>query len=191
MLIDVFTLFREEADSNGIVFYYSGVLSQNVIKAMGDSLKQKLQKQDEKGAKSRKVFSTFIEMIQNAMHYSPSSPDYVPSSPDNDISKEGSIIVGKDNDKYFIICANFIEKRFEQRIREKLDPILSMTAEEIKLAYRQQLKNDQHGNDSISKGAGLGFLTLARDSIEPIEYALRSAVGSEDELTCFYLKATI
>ena len=100
MLIDVFTLFREEADSNGIVFYYSGVLSQNVIKAMGDSLKQKLQKQDEKGAKSRKVFSTFIEMIQNAMHYSPSSPDYVPSSPDNDISKEGSIIVGKDNDKF-------------------------------------------------------------------------------------------
>ncbi len=186
MLIDVFTVFREEADANGIVFYYSGILSQNVIKTMGDSLKQKLQIQDESGARSRKVFSTFIEMIQNAMHYSPSTPD-------SEGAKEGSIIVGRENGKYFIICANFIEKQFAPRICEKLDPILQMSAEEIKQAYRAQLKNEQHSEDSISKGAGLGFLTLARDSIEPIEYAIRECVSTndEDQLSCFYLKATI
>lgn len=184
MLIDVFTVFREEADINGIVFYYSGILSQNVIKAMGDSLKQKLQQQDEKGAKSRKVFSTFIEMIQNAMHYSPGSSE-------SDEPKEGSIIVGKKENNYFIICANLIEKQYETRIREKLDPLLTMSADEIKQAYRAQLKNDLHGNDTISKGAGLGFLTLARDSVEPIEYALRDVIDNENELSCFYLKATI
>jgi len=41
MLIDLFTVFREEADASGIVFYYSGILSQNVITTMSDSLKQK------------------------------------------------------------------------------------------------------------------------------------------------------
>ena len=184
MLIDLFTVFREEADANGIVFYYSGILSQNVITTMSDSLKQKLQSQDEKGARSRKVFSTFIEMIQNALHYSPGITD-------SDATKEGSIIVGKKEDKYFVICANFIQKQHETRIREKIDPILEMSADEIKQAYRAQLKNDQHSDDTISKGAGLGFLTLARDSIEPIQYAIRDAIGYENELSCFYLKATI
>lgn len=184
MLIDLFTVFREEADANGIVFYYSGILSQNVITTMSDSLKQKLQIQDEKGARSRKVFSTFIEMIQNAMHYSPDMPG-------SEDTKEGSIIVGKKEDKYFVICANLIQKQHEDRIRNKIDPILEMSADEIKQAYRTQLKNDQHSADTISKGAGLGFLTLARDSVEPIQYAIREAVGYENELSCFYLKATI
>jgi len=184
MLIDLFTVFREEADANGIVFYYSGILSQNVIITMSDSLKQKLQIQDDKGARSRKVFSTFIEMIQNALHYSPGGLD-------SDATKEGSIIVGKKEDKYFVICANFIQKQHEPRIREKIDPILEMSADEIRQAYRTQLRNDQHSADTISKGAGLGFLTLARDSIEPIQYAIRDAIGYENELSCFYLKATI
>lgn len=184
MLINLFTVFREEADANGIVFYYSGILSQNVITTMSDSLKQKLQIQDEKGARSRKVFSTFIEMIQNAMHYSPGTPD-------SDDTKEGSIIVGKKEDKYYVICANFIQKQHETRIRDKIDPILKMSADEIRQAYRTQLKNDRHSDDAISKGAGLGFLTLARDSVEPIEYAIQDAPGFANELSCFYLKATI
>lgn len=188
MLIDVFSVFREEADTNGIVFYYSGIVSQNVIKTMSDSLKQNLQQQDEKGARARKVFSTFIEMIQNAMHYSPS----VPGATDSTDTKEGAILVSKKEDKYFVICANFIQKQNETRIRNKLDPILEMSADEIRQAYRAQLKNDQHSEeDTTSKGAGLGFLTLARDSVEPIEYAIRDAIGYEDELSCFYLKATI
>lgn len=185
MLIDLFTVFREEADANGIVFYYSGILSQNVITTMSDSLKQKLQIQDEKGARSRKVFSTFIEMVQNAMHYSPDMPG------SDNANKEGSIIVGKKEDRYFVICANFIQKQHEARIRDKIDPILEMSADEIRQAYRTQLKNDQHSDDTISKGAGLGFLTLARDSVEPIQYAIREAIGYENELSCFYLKATI
>lgn len=184
MSIDLFTLFREEADANGIIFYYSGILSQNVITTMSDSLKQKLQQQDEKGAGSRKVFSTFIEMVQNALHYSPDAPG-------SDDTKEGSILVGQSADRYFVICANYIQKQHEARIRGKIDPILKMSADEIRQAYRTQLKNDQHSDDTISKGAGLGFLTLARDSVEPIEYIIRDAIGYENELSYFYLKATI
>jgi len=184
MLIEVFTVFHEAADANGIVFYYSGILSQNVIKTMSESLKQKLQQQNENGAKSRKVFSTFIEMIQNAMHYSPGTPD-------SGEAREGAVIVCRRDDKYYVICANLVQKQYESRISGKLDPILKMSADEIKQAYRAQLKNDQHNDDTISKGAGLGFLTLARDSVEPIEYAFRDAIGYENELSCFYLKATI
>ncbi|ARU31261.1 hypothetical protein CAP31_05895 [Sulfuriferula sp. AH1] len=183
MHIDVFSAFRENADRNGILFYYSGSLSQNVIGAMGDALKQRLESQDAKGSTSRKLFSSFIEMVQNAIHYSPDDPD-------SNGDKVGSIAVGKRDEKYFIMCGNLVQKQHVGRIREKLEPLKRMSLDEIKQAYRAQLKNDQN-DDAVSKGAGLGFLTLARDSTEPIEYALIDAPGHENKLSCFYLKAII
>lgn len=184
MHIDVFSAFRENADRNGILFYYSGSLSQNVIGAMGDALKQRLESQDAKGTTSRKLFSSFIEMVQNAIHYSPDDPD---SKGD----KVGSIAVGKRDDKYFIMCGNLVQKQHVERIRERLEPLKNMSLDEIKQAYRAQLKSDHCHEDEVSKGAGLGFLTLARDATEPIEYALLDAPGHENELSCFYLKAII
>ncbi|WP_124951585.1 SiaB family protein kinase [Sulfuriferula thiophila] len=184
MHIDVFSAFRETADRNGILFYYSGSLSQNVIGTMGDALKKRLDSQDANGTTSRKLFSSFVEMLQNAIQYSPDDPD---SKGD----KVGSVAVGKSDDKYFIMCGNLIKKQHVERIREKLEPLKNMSLDEIKQAYRAQLKNDHHSEDPISKGAGLGFLTLARDSTEPIEYALIDAAGHENELSCFYLKAMI
>jgi len=105
------------------------------------------------------------------MHYSPGMPD-------SDETKEGSIIVGKKEDKYFVICANLIQKQHEARIRDKIDPILEMSADEIRQAYRTQLKNDQHDADTISKGAGLGFLNTGKrfSRTYPIRYQRRHGI---------------
>ena len=185
MQIDLFSAFRNTADFNGVLFYYNGNLSQNIIAAMGDTLKQRLESQDTSGPKARKLFSSYIEMLQNALHYSPA----VPGTNDEKI---GAVAIGKKEDKYYIVCGNLVEKHYLERIREKLEPLCSMSMDEIKQAYRDQLKNDNHSQeDSTSKGAGLGLLTLARDSSEPIEYSLIDTPESDSQLAYFYLKATI
>jgi hypothetical protein len=64
--------------------------------------------------------------------------------------------------------------------------------DEIKKAYRQQLKSDQNADDNISKGAGLGILTIARDASEPIQYSIVvDEANNEKNLAYFYLKVTI
>lgn len=183
MELDVFKTFRDVADVNGILFYYNGNLSQNVIGTMGDALKKRLESQDAKGPTSRKLYSTYIEMIQNALHYSPDDPD-------SKGEKLGAVAVGRINDKFFIVCGNLVEKQYVARIREKLEPLKHMSQDEIKKSYREQLKNDNR-DDTVSKGAGLGFLTVARDASEPIEYSLVDTPGREGELSYFYLKAII
>ncbi len=183
MLVDVFSTFCETADRNGVIFYYTGSLSQNVIAIMGDALKLRLERQDAKGVISRKLFSSFIEMIQNAVQYSPEDPE---SGGD----KIGSIAIGKQKEKYYIMCGNLTLKKDVPRIQAKLGPLKNMSAEEIKQAYKIQLKNDDHHKDATSKGAGLGFLSLARDSSEPIEYSFTD-VPDHDELSTFFLKTTI
>ena len=93
MQIDLFSAFRNTADYNGILFYYNGDLSQNVIATMGDALKQRLESQDTSGPKARELFSSFIEMVQNALHYSPPAPG-------TDNQKVGAVAVGKQGEKY-------------------------------------------------------------------------------------------
>ncbi|HEY3327604.1 MAG TPA: SiaB family protein kinase [Novimethylophilus sp.] len=182
MQLDLFSAFRNSADFNGVLFYYSGMLSQNVIATMGDTLKQRLESQDAGGPKSRKLFSSFIEMVQNALHYSPDAPGA-------DGQKVGAVAVGRQGEKFYIVCGNLVLKQHLERIRTKIEPLRSMTMDEIKQAYREQLKSD-HSGDTVSKGAGLGFLTLARDASEPIEYSLAEIPGSED-VAYFYLKAIV
>lgn len=182
MQIDLFNAFRNAADFNGVLFYYNGALSQNAIATMGDALRQRLESQDTSGPKARKLFSSFIEMVQNALHYSPDAPG----------EKLGAVAVGRQDDKFYIVCGNLVEKRHAERIREKIEPLRAMTLDEIKKAYREQLKNNNHAEENaVSKGAGLGFLTVARDSSEPIEYLLIDMHGHESDLAYFYLKATV
>ena len=54
MQLDLFSVFRNTADFNGVLFYYNGNLSQNVIATMGDALKLRLESQDAAGPKARK-----------------------------------------------------------------------------------------------------------------------------------------
>jgi len=182
MQLDIFSVFRNTADFNGILFYYNGDLSQNVIATMGDALKQRLESQDTSGPKARKLFSSFIEMVQNALHYSPTVPG-------SENQKVGAVAVGKQGEKFYIVCGNLVETQHIQRIRDKIEPLRNMTLEQIKQAYREQLKSD-HSGDTVSKGAGLGFLTLARDASEPIEYSLVE-MPDHGEVAYFYLKATV
>ncbi len=189
MQLNLFNAFRNSAEFNGILFYYNGSLTQNVIITMADSLKHRLEDESTHAnpVKSRKLFSSFIEMAQNALHYSPASYS------NKGEEKIGAIAVGISGDKFYIVCGNLIEKQYADRIREKIDPLLTMTIDEIKKAYREQLKNESHeADDEVSKGAGLGLLTIARDSSQPIEYSITDADCDADrDLAYFFLKATI
>jgi hypothetical protein len=62
-----------------------------------------------------------------------------------------------------------------------------MSLEEIKEAYRQTLRAD---TPDESKGAGLGFLTMARDASAPLEFAFYPRAGAP-ETTLFCLKTII
>lgn len=181
MKLSHFSDFCAQAIKDGMLFYYTGEFSQNVIGAMSDTLKHRLESVGVSGPSRRKIFSTFIEMTQNVMHY---------ADPEPDGAKVGALAVGQDGDKYYVVCGNPVRVEYVERIKEKVEPLRSMTVDEIKVAYREQLRNDEHENDAVSRGAGLGFLTVARDSSEPLEYQIVYRSERQDYAE-FYLRAAI
>lgn len=181
MNLDHFSDFCRQANQDGVLFYYTGDFSQNVVAAMTDTLKQRMDSAGIDGPQRRRIFSTFVEMAQNVMHY----------ADDVGLGKTGILGVGRDrNDRYYVVCGNPVRAEHVERIRSKVEPLRSMTLDEIKRAYREQLRNEAHENDAISRGAGLGFLTVAREASEPIEYQIVYRSDGQPHAE-FYLRATL
>ena len=184
MMYSQYREFCEFACKRKIIFYYVGYFSQSIISAMADAVKMGVEHVGAASQTRRKLFSSFVEMAQNIVHYSADS--ITPETQTDHEMRHGSVCIGIHEDKYFLICANPIKTEMADLLRENLEQLRTMTMDEIKIAYKKMLLSDSPEN---SKGAGLGFLTMARDSSEPLEFDF--APSREAGITMFYLKATI
>lgn len=185
MLYNEFNEFWNFAKKRHIVFFYVGYFSQHVVAAISETIKARLETEGAAGPTRRKIFSAFVEMSQNIMHYS-CDPAMPKEQTDNQM-RSGALFIGNDGDRFFLLCANPTATEDVEKMRATLEPLRCMTMEQIKQAYKNALREDAPKN---SKGAGLGFLTLARDASEPLEFEF---VQREDDpnTTIFCIKAII
>lgn len=184
MELERFSAFHDAAHREGILFFYSGYFSQNIVAAMADAVRYRLKFQPAQEGTLRKVFSTFVEMSQNIVHYS--AEPITDEAADNNELRFGAVSLGQQGGSYFVACGNPVPRDAVPGLKEKIDRVRDMSAEDIKKAYREKLRSE---NDPASKGAGLGFLTLARDATRPINYAFEKLPN--DANVFFYLKAVI
>lgn len=183
MNLDDFDRFRRLVNDSGVIFYYTGYLSHNIIGAIGDALRSKLEAEDIKGPTARRIFSTFIEMMQNILNYAENPA----IEGDKAILQMGTVAIGNAGERFFVVCGNSMGEEHVNRLRGKLEHIRTLSLEEIKQEYKRRLREEPEPD---SKGAGLGFLTVARDASEPIEFDFHADARNQD-IQHFFLKATI
>lgn len=173
----------QDAIRKDVIFFYVGYFSQNIIAAMADAVKTRIEYVGAEGATRRKLFSSFIEMAQNIIHY---SADYCNPAAAGNGMRRGSVCISQQGGHYFLHCANPVEAAVASRLRDKLAHLQSLTIDDIKREYKLSLRSE---TPEDSKGAGLGLLTMARDASAPLEFDFSRADAS-GHMT-FYLKATI
>lgn len=177
--------FLGMAGQRRVIFYYVGYFSQNVIAAMAEALKLKLASSGADGTQRRRLFSSFIEMAQNIVHYS--SEALTPEAQDDRELRHGSVCITQQDGHYVLLCANIIRADDVTRLRTNLQPLRDMTADEIRQAHKRSLREP---SPEGSKGAGLGFLTMAKDSTTPLAFDFEPLEGDAHRVM-FYLKTTI
>ncbi len=182
MNIDGMCNLKKIAQEQGIIFFYSGYFSQKVLMAVGDAIKQKMTVEDVDMNTSKKIFSIFVEQVQNIIRY---SADRIEESKNEEIHEHelsyGIVVVGKsDENRFYVNCGNVIENKDAEKLKKSLEEIAKMDKEELKKAYKDKLKE---GPGEGSKGAGIGFLEMARKASEPIEFAFKDA----DNCKSFFL----
>jgi hypothetical protein len=181
-----FHRFQELAHAENVVFYYTGYFTQTMVTAMGEALRQRISYVDASNVTRRRLFSVFVELAQNVVHYSAEALSDTTMT-DHEI-RRGALWIGEKNGRFYVVCANPVLRDSVERIRQKLEPLRVMSVDEIKNQYKEKLRTE---NEATSKGAGLGFLTVARDASAPIEFDFVDEFGSNNPTTLFYLKATI
>ncbi len=160
-------LFRlkQSFDEKGIFFSLSGPVSQELIVEIGDILKQKMKFEDASKSTILKVFSLLIEQSQNIIHH---SVEKIPPKPHNDeVLHFGIITVGFTEGHYYVIAGNLINNKDIDKLENKLKKITIMNQDQLKVYYKSERKKER---DQQSKGAGLGFIEIARKACKPLEY---------------------
>lgn len=179
-------LFCQMAEQRDIIFYYEGYFSQAIIAAVADAVKMRVEHLGAVGKTRRKLFSSFIEMTQNIIHYSVDAYVHDDGLSFSNEVRHGSICISTEGGRYHLHCANPVHADVARNLRQKLEHLRSLTMDDIKREYKQTLRSE---TPKDSKGAGLGLLTVARDASEPLEFEFIPVKDSENIL--FYLKVTI
>ncbi|WCM23576.1 SiaB family protein kinase [Paraburkholderia bryophila] len=184
-LLEQDAAFFELAQRRNLIFYHKGYFSHSIVAAMSEVVKLQLEVAGVSGPTRRKLFSSFIELAQNIVHYS--SDSLVEGGSEGGAIREGAVCISTEGERHLMLCMNPIATSAVGQLRERLEPLRNMSLEEIKQAYKLTLRAD---TPEESKGAGLGFLTMARDASAPLEFAFYPR-GDAPETTLFCLKTII
>lgn len=183
MLAREYYSFKKSLDDKGIMVSFSGFVSEGILFSLGEALKQKMTFDDTDTNTAKKVFSIFIEQAQNVIRYSSDRLE-------GDIGRKvelgsGTITVGRDVNKFFIVCSNTVDAADVPLLRERLEILKTLDKEGLKAYYKEKLREEP---EAQSKGATIGLIEIARRASEPIEFDFEEI---DEESSFFCLKAYI
>ncbi len=174
---------KENLGQQHIFFCFIGPISQSLLTDIIAILEQKMTTEQASRATILRVFSVIVEKAQNIVHYAGEiTPEYAPEAP---LPPQGIIAVGYDEGHYFVMSGNMIEKSKVENLQKKLTKLQQMTKEEVKQYYREQRRKSP---EESSKGAGLGFIEVARKASKPIEFEFKPL---DERVSFFSLKTFI
>jgi uncharacterized protein DUF6272 len=180
---------RAMLHKQGVIFAYSGYVTEPVLSGVGEALKKKLAIDDADTKTLRSVFAIFVEQMQNIIRYSAekAQPAMPPTSDAAALMeiRYGILTIGKEGNDYVVCAGNLVEAADVARLHARLKRISEMSKDELKALYKEQLRADP---EEGSKGAGLGFMEIARRASKPLEFDFTDIDG---RYTFFALKATI
>ncbi len=149
MLYPMYCQMQDKA----IDFYYSGALTEDMLLSIGSALRQSLIFSVSKDRKMS-AFSTFVEQIQNIIRYSAERKSLEDGNP----LSYGTILMGRENQDFFICCGNKINNADANSINAMLCHIKSLNRLELKSLFKTKLHEPSPEN---SVGAGVGLIEIA------------------------------
>lgn len=158
---------KNQLNSDGVIFCYSGYLTQEVLEGIGTALRAKLAFDQTERKVAKNLFSVFVEQVQNVVRYSAEKETGPDGLETGAVLRYGILLVGRDGGGYFVSCGNLIHDHDVERLRTDLTAIAGLNREELMALYKQTLKN---GAPEGSKGAGVGFLDIARLASGGVEF---------------------
>jgi hypothetical protein len=187
MNIDGLKSLYENLRFDGVLFSFSGPLSQAILEGIGETVRKKMQFESTEMGTIQRVFSILVEQAQNILNY---STETTPDQGDGAKIAEGKLrsgilVLSIEGCNYCVLCGNYIAAERCETLRRELTMLRDLSPEALKALYRERRKAPPPP-DSI--GAGLGLIEIARRVTKPLAFDIRPMDGVD---AFFAVKATI
>ncbi len=178
--------FYNLVSEKSITISYCGPIVQAGVEGIALTLRKRLEADEIGFSATQSIFSIFIEQMQNMLNYSADRQTAVDERAHTEVEvTHGIFVLGSHENKYFINCGNLVCKSEIERLTSKIEYINSLNKDELKQYYRKKRREE---NEPTSKGAGLGFIEIARRSNYPMAYEF---VEIDEEHSFFSLYVTV
>ncbi|BDQ35855.1 hypothetical protein SYK_02150 [Pseudodesulfovibrio nedwellii] len=173
--------YYEEMKQEGVILYFNGPVSQSIVEGLAELMRSKMRAEDAGMGSVQRVFAVLVEQMQNIVRYS-SERQEDNMNQQGEIA-HGQIVVGREeNDRFFVACGNKVNSADCEELSEYIQTLRSMSKSELKVYYRERRK----GPDCVTnKGAGLGFVEMARKASSPMDFDI---VPLDGETSFFSMK---
>ena len=152
-----------EIDDKTIYEFNDKINEKNMIDS-AKYIEELLHKNNAKPDKVQNVFELLVEVMQNILNNS-----YGSSILENNKKEAYGVLTisyRSDTDTYILQSCNLITQEQENAIRKKLKELEGLDSKALRKLTREKMRSKEDNHD---KGAGLGFIMMARKCIAPIE----------------------
>ncbi len=153
----------------GTLIEYKGSISYDTMEMLLKQLRSTKEYQQMKKSARKRLFSTFVESIDNIFKYAASH-----TAAKQHTKREPMVSVVKQGDHFAVASGNLVLNDDIEDLRFKLDRVNQLDHEALKSLYEDVI-NLESGEDD--KGAGLGLITMALRTEDDIAYSFTSLDG--------------
>jgi len=164
------TEYINSLKNRNINISYNGPLWEEGIISMADMLKSQMSQKNLPKKASKTLFSVFVEQVTNMLMYSAGREQYGQQGQDE--APTGMLVLGQNENKFFIQTGNEIHNRNLDLIKNRIDYLNSLDKNELRQHNKERMRGENDNPES--KGAGLGLIEIARRATSPISYSFDS-----------------
>ncbi|MEF2232155.1 MAG: SiaB family protein kinase [Pseudodesulfovibrio sp.] len=160
--------YYDEMEQEGVILYFNGPVSQAMVESIAELMRSKMRAEDAALHSVRSVFAVLVEQMQNIVRYS--SDRRAAGAELRGEMAHGQVVVGREKDgRFFVACGNRVHTADCRELARHIATLQGMTKEELKAYYRECRRSPGRATE---KGAGLGFVEMARKAAGPLDYAI-------------------
>lgn len=174
---------RADLRRRGVVFAYSGYVSDDILGGVGEALRRKMASEEAARGTIRSVFAVFVEQMQNVIRYSAERLEGGGAAAER--LSYGILVIGRDEASYVVHSGNVIDPSEVAPLRARLAGLAAMDEAELRAAYKARLHD---AAPTVGGGAGVGLIDIARRASRPIGFDF---LDMEDGRTFFAIEARI
>lgn len=151
-----------------VMLCFKGGLNEKLIGVLLGMVERKMESFEPSAKIRKRVFQVLTECMQNLNRHSIEHDE-------RSSGGDGIVVVSKKENGYSVFTGNYMCNEEVDRLRDQLEEINELDADELKSLYRQVLDN---GTYTTKGGGGLGIIDMARKSNRKLEYAFVPMDGS-------------